>query len=293
MNIIVPNYYKNFKCIADKCKNNCCIGWEIGIDNDTLDYYNSLKGEFGDRVKSNIKNNCFVLKDKDRCPFLNGDGLCDIIINLGEKALCEICTYHPRFRNFYSDFCEMGIGLCCEEAVRVILNQTKPFSLELLEGENTFYAEEDEEFILTFRQKLFKTVQDRSIPFKVRLESLFKQYNFNDEGLLDKFLSLERLDECWTDMLNNVTFDMSVFDDLEIPFEQLLCYFIYRHLADAIWENNLVKRVRFCLAAVYLCGGILNTKGEITTEALAEIARRFSAEVEYSEENMESIIKSL
>ena len=31
----VPSYYKNFRCIADKCPDNCCRGWEIDIDEDT------------------------------------------------------------------------------------------------------------------------------------------------------------------------------------------------------------------------------------------------------------------
>ena len=39
----VPSYYKNFRCIADKCPDNCCRGWEIDIDEDTLDYYKDLK----------------------------------------------------------------------------------------------------------------------------------------------------------------------------------------------------------------------------------------------------------
>ena len=39
MKEVFPNYYKKFKCIADKCKHNCCIGWEIDIDNDTLEFY--------------------------------------------------------------------------------------------------------------------------------------------------------------------------------------------------------------------------------------------------------------
>ena len=28
----IPDYYKDFQCIADKCKDSCCIGWEIMID---------------------------------------------------------------------------------------------------------------------------------------------------------------------------------------------------------------------------------------------------------------------
>ena len=54
MNIFAPNYYNNFKCIADKCNHNCCIGWEIDIDNKTAEYYRSISGEFGKRLEASV-----------------------------------------------------------------------------------------------------------------------------------------------------------------------------------------------------------------------------------------------
>ena len=30
-----PDYYPLFHCIADRCRHNCCIGWEIDIDSRT------------------------------------------------------------------------------------------------------------------------------------------------------------------------------------------------------------------------------------------------------------------
>ena len=102
MTIITPNYYNKFKCIADKCKHSCCIGWEIDIDDTTLKKYNNLKSDFANRLKSNISlANAphFKLDKSERCPFLNEQGLCDIILNEGEDMLCQICADHPRFRN--------------------------------------------------------------------------------------------------------------------------------------------------------------------------------------------------
>ena len=54
MKIIAPNYYSQFKCIADKCNHSCCIGWEIDIDNETLEKYNKINNVFGERLKANI-----------------------------------------------------------------------------------------------------------------------------------------------------------------------------------------------------------------------------------------------
>ena len=125
MKLIMPSYCAAFKCSADRCSDNCCIGWEIDIDERTADFYSRVKGDFGARLEENIAHgecSSFILKG-ERCPFLNEKNLCDIIINLGEEHLCQICTDHPRFRNFFDSRIEIGLGLTCEEATRLILSQ--------------------------------------------------------------------------------------------------------------------------------------------------------------------------
>ena len=70
---VYPDYYNEFTCIATKCSHNCCIGWEIDIDRDSFDFYSSLTGDFGKKLKENIDTSNgphFVLGEKERCPFL-------------------------------------------------------------------------------------------------------------------------------------------------------------------------------------------------------------------------------
>ena len=70
----VPSYYKEFRCIADKCEDSCCIGWEIDIDEDTFSYYKSVEGDFGRRLKEHMVSedvNSFILREIVWCPFLN------------------------------------------------------------------------------------------------------------------------------------------------------------------------------------------------------------------------------
>ena len=50
----IPDYYKDFQCIADKCKDSCCIGWEIMIDSKSYKKYQNVKGEFRDRLMKGI-----------------------------------------------------------------------------------------------------------------------------------------------------------------------------------------------------------------------------------------------
>lgn len=43
----VPHYFDKFHCIAGKCTDTCCAGWQIVIDDHTLQKYRHQKGAFG------------------------------------------------------------------------------------------------------------------------------------------------------------------------------------------------------------------------------------------------------
>ena len=49
-----PAYYKAFRCIGSDCTENCCIGWEIDVDEDSLAYYETVPGDFGERLRASI-----------------------------------------------------------------------------------------------------------------------------------------------------------------------------------------------------------------------------------------------
>ena len=51
MESFVPDYYSKFRCTAERCEHNCCIGWEIDIDEDSLSGYRQVKGEMGERLR--------------------------------------------------------------------------------------------------------------------------------------------------------------------------------------------------------------------------------------------------
>ena len=38
----IPDYYKEFKCTADKCEDTCCAGWQIVIDDKALNKYKKV-----------------------------------------------------------------------------------------------------------------------------------------------------------------------------------------------------------------------------------------------------------
>ncbi|MBO5363851.1 MAG: flagellin lysine-N-methylase [Clostridia bacterium] len=298
----VPNYYHKFKCIADQCRHNCCIGWEIEIDEETMEFYQSLDTPLGERIRKSVEGETphFILGAGERCPFLKENGLCEIICEQGEDALCDICTLHPRFRNFYDSFWETGLGLCCQEAARVILTETEPFSVPL-PGDVTCL--EEEQIFFAKRQRIFSVLQEREKSVKERLSGLAEEYGisfgFSLEELRQQYLTLERLDDAWTKELEGLqgfAFDEGIFQEPEfqLPMEQLAVYFIFRHLSGASWDGNYAERVGFALMSCYLIGALWDKHrqetGNIRIETMADLARMYSAEVEYSQENMEALM---
>jgi len=127
----VPEYYEEFSCIASRCKDSCCAGWEIDIDEESYAYYSSREGAFGDRLRESMYvaedgGYRFKLKGPKRCAMLNDNNLCDLYTALGEEALCEVCTDYPRFSLFYRDVEQKGLSLSCEEAGRILFSKSEP-----------------------------------------------------------------------------------------------------------------------------------------------------------------------
>ncbi|MBR2715951.1 MAG: flagellin lysine-N-methylase [Ruminococcus sp.] len=303
---IYPSYYNDFKCIASRCKHNCCIGWEIDIDESTMEFYNSVSGDFGQRLKDNINHldiPYFKLSSDERCPFLNDKNLCDIIMTLGEKHLCDICTEHPRFHNALPDRIESGLGLCCEEAARIILSQKE--KVTLLNSKST------DDQILILRDKIIDTLQNRDKTIENRIEDML---SLCDTSLskrpislyCDLLLSLERMDEKWGELLNMLkenadAIDFERFDqfmkDRTHEYEQVLVYLIYRHFANSPDTQEALKRARFSAFSYEILralGAVIYYKtGDFDFEAHVELLRLFSSEIEYSDENLYTLFDTI
>ena len=225
--VYVPNYYASFKCIADACRHSCCVGWEIDVDADALARFDTVGGSMGERLRRSIDREadppCFILTHDERCPFLHENGLCDLITELGEDSLCHICADHPRFRNILPDRVELGLGLCCEAAAKLILEQTEPFGVVELPPEDAArerYAHEDRgeldgetAELLERRDKLLPIFGDRSMPLSDRIRRVFYHSDINlRESATDAFKSfphitailrkMERLDPAWDTYLD-------------------------------------------------------------------------------------------
>ena len=297
MKLITPDYYKDFACIAGRCRHNCCIGWEIDIDEDTLELYKNIPGEFGERLRAGITcgdTPCFKLGEGERCVFLNDRGLCDIILNLGEDALCDICTDHPRFRNCFSDRTEKGLGLCCEEACRIILGQKSPVRLMEMSFDDGTRPLPAEARFFDERQHVFDVLQDRSLPLGDRFARLTEEYGITENELTpaewaEFYRSLERLDPKWSQWLD-ILESMDRFAsprDVQI-WENLAVYMVYRHAAD----QSLCSSIAFAVHTVRLICTLCKAT-DADFDMICDICRMWSSEIEYSEENTSAVIDKL
>lgn len=299
MKTYAPKYYKEFKCIASKCRHNCCIGWDIDIDGDTLKKYKSANGEIGKKLKENIDQASdgasFILGKDGRCPFLDGQNLCEIYKTMGENSLCRICSEHPRFYNEYADCTEMGIGLCCEEAARLISQSKEPF--ELFETESNVLEEifdKEEIHLFIKRNNLFEQIQDCDLTAFCKKIFEWSSFRIKTQNETAEFLlTLERLDEERDAKLENLKngkeFGLYADESTLFIYRNLLTYFIYRHFVSLSLIYDEKAALFFCVFSV--C--VISCMPQNSTEEIADNARLYSAEIEYSDENIEKIIKYL
>ena len=311
-----PAYYKAFRCIGSDCTENCCIGWEIDVDEDSLAYYETVPRDFGERLRASIapadeqtgEPAHFRLDAEERCPLLNDCNLCEVLLHLGEDKMAQICTDHPRYRSFFSERTEIGVGLCCEEAARLIL--TRPEKTMLVttgEGE----LDEEETALLTLRDHLFAIAQNREEPINQRIEQILSACGAHVPDVplaqwAEFYLSLERMDEVWTGILEALRehADELPLDNFaahmkgrETEYEQLLVYFLYRHVPTALDDGDVSSKAAFAVLSVRLLFSLgalhLLLHGEFTVEDQIELCRLYSAEVEYSDDNMDALFDAL
>ncbi len=191
MKLRVPDYLKEFKCIASQCEDTCCAGWEVVIDEDSYKKYKKAKGEFGKRLRSEIIHregeNIFTLKG-DNCAFLNENKMCDLYTELGEESLCYTCKMYPRHIEEFGNLREIGISLSCPEAARLILKNNKKVGFEVseIQEEITSYNDIDALLfinLLQCRKVIFHILQNPSIKLEHRISLVLKFTNEVQEGI--------------------------------------------------------------------------------------------------------------
>lgn len=280
---IFPKFYKNFLCKVDKCKHSCCKGWEIDIDEETAGKYLAMTGELGAEIRQNIGKNedsyFFKLTEDERCPFLQKNGLCKIILNIGEENICEICTMHPRFFTMLDDVELCGVGLSCEKTCELLLGDEKDL---------VFYIEDTEEE-LSFSEVL--AVIGLNLPNEMQEFSLAVNAE-NINKVLEIMAKTEPIDENWSKELSI----MQDMDNVELKAKEYLensdknilnkiyQYILYRQL-ERLVDIDIEALINYAQYSILFI--ILHT---MISKELGESVRRWSEQIEYDTDNVDLIL---
>ena len=300
MKIIAPAYYADFKCIASACRHSCCVGWEVDIDGDALTLYENMNGSIGERIRASINYSGephFSLCEGDRCPHLLSSGLCGIICECGEEALSQICRDHPRYRNLYDGVTEIGLGLSCEAVTALALEDKGGFLVADSEDMTnaTFCLEypaelfsSDEKWLADEKKRLFCLVDDESVGIDRKLEALLPSPLKIDE-IRSLYTSLEVLDDEWKNLIQKLS-DKNFYgscNDYSMDATSMLRAFLFRHLsAESFYDPRTVGA--FAALSVRVVLALSLEKGNV-----ADVLRAYSAEIEYSTNNTETILDAL
>ena len=319
MKLIMPSYCTAFECSAEKCSDNCCIGWEIDIDSETAGFYSGVKGDFGARLKKSIAHgecSSFILQG-ERCSFLNESNLCDIIINLGKEHLCQICADHPRYYEWFGDIKEGGLGLCCEEAARLILTSEHPTLFteeEIPYEENDSFDKELFDLLCKARDRIFFFLYGyedegvKSAVSKVLYLAEKLQYNIDNNiyalpvgydrvqekqgdmlSALKSFTAMEPIDEKWTDYLAGAISsyeECKKGEDISFYQRNLLIYYIYRYFLKGTFDGEILSKVKLaCVSTAVISYFIRKEKADF--QGIINVCKLFSKQTEYSQENID------
>lgn len=314
---VEPDFFADFHCIAGRCTDSCCVGWEIDVDEETLEMYERLPGSLGDELRRSIVREedaaHFALGEGERCPFLDGRNLCRLIAALGQDALCAICREHPRFYEWFGSRVEAGLGLCCEEACRLLLGSDAPLTfVETRDGAPDEPFDGDPELLDRLepvRERAYAILQDRSRPFFDRLRGFLSclaetqdeldgfppaqgavQAELPDDGaLLDLCRRMEPMNEDWPRLVARMGETGTPVPAPDWVYERAAAYLTYRWLLKAAFDGDVLGKA--ALVTVFLCL-LRRMLDSGAASSPAEGLRLLSRQIEYSERNTAIVMEA-
>ncbi|WP_282002747.1 flagellin lysine-N-methylase [Veillonella denticariosi] len=292
---IYPTIYHTFQCKADKCENTCCQLWTIDIDEATARRYRTMHGPLGESLRRAItvddKGSHFVFTDKEPyCPLLNEQGLCRVVLELGEEGLCETCHMHPRFYKYIEDLELCGVGLACEASVELLEREVLQFTIK--DDDNEFDTDETITLLNVF-QLLGLDLDPDLLRYKPTPGA---DYYAN---LLSLYKTTEPIDATWTAQLNDLSADIPTLVDTVTNyvkangktqydatfFNKVYQYILYRQI-DMLADHSLEALFDYAKDGTeyILMSGAINGK------PLQQVAR-WSQQIEYDEDNVELLLQ--
>ena len=274
------------------------------IDSETEDFYNSVQGEFGIKLREAIYSDpdgdrVFRLAEEKKCPFWGDDHLCDIFRELGEEHLCDTCAQFPRITMDYTTFTEHTLALACPEAARLILSTDHVYKAFI--GADCADCEEYDadvmRFLLTVRERA-AVLLTQPIPLAERFEKLRTLATEAQKELTGEVVTLgslspeifEKLEYIEQSNREKIIQAAKAEPDLshnEAELTRLGLYWLYRYLLSAIDSYDITAPIRFLIDSVGIVGNMAQKSGDIIAAA-----QTYSKEIEQSYENTDMLIRN-
>lgn len=200
INMLKISGYNDFKCTANKCKFTCCEGWDINIDKDTYERWEKNEKDStyllnGVKTKEcNGKEEYFINKETfEKCPFLDCEGLCNIVKSHGEGYLSKTCHSFPRMNNDFGHKRELSLSCACPEVVEILDKIHEKIGMEPKSSND----EEEDLLELKIRESLINIIYEDKFSLDERLLIGFDMLLniLEDESYTSEEILLEELEK--------------------------------------------------------------------------------------------------
>ncbi len=311
MKIVKQAIFDKFLCLADKCPDTCCKGWQVVLDDGSV-------MPFVDNV----------------CPYLNEKGLCKKVLKDGEDSLDYVCHMYPRHVEEYEDLREWSVSLSCPEAVNMTLQDQKHMEYSVTEDdtEDPLIDDFDDFDLLLFtklsdaRDVMFKKLREEGadvykkmgfvLSMAKRLQECLDENRFFDmddvtadferDGFINiepidpygmfkeysgELNKLETLQSDWKDILdripniiaNPVKSPASDIDLINI-FEALL----FTYFLGAVYDDYIFAKALLCVFMTVAMDRLAQNSESM--EEYKKTVYKFCKEVEHSDENINELL---
>ena len=191
----------------------------------------------------------------------------------------------------------------------MLLCAETPFSLiQIADDGETQTPTPEEAAFFAFRERVFLSAQDRNLPPEQRLQTILDTVGAHlpqksPAAWAAFYAALERLDHGWDAALETLctlppdAFAAPFMKEAELFFENLLCCFLYRHLAGALDDGNLSVHAAFCVHGVQFLWALYRACAKehagFDVDLALNLVRQYATEIEYSAENLEAVLDAL
>ena len=121
-------YLNDFRCIADKCSDSCCVSWTIAVTPENKALYDKEAPDVANAVEAKSGGGYQMKKHKTLpgcdCRWYT-NGLCGVQQKYGETFLPDICRTFPRSHRRLDNRFLVTANLACPETVRIALYSDK------------------------------------------------------------------------------------------------------------------------------------------------------------------------